>query len=376
MTEESPGLGIVFLCDTQGRLRRIIRDDLSLGTLLTPGGMFTSRIARHELQEALNFLMDIKENSAVFGRRLTVETGERRVSLLFSGTNLKDGILIQAVPLRIGDANLEQDEVLNEFTRLNNELSNMQRSLAKQNAELNRLNDLKNEFLGMAAHDLKGSLWAVELSSKVLLKAASSDLDPELLDYLNTISATTESLQKIVGEYLDISIIESGKLTLRLQPTELEPLLERSIQLNRILAESRNITITLLSETSLPALKMDPEKMLQVMNNLIENAVKYSQPGSRIKVHVPPPSPADVVFSVEDQGKGIAAEELEHIFEPFGRARKSGRRREKGAGLGLAIAKKVVEAHGGTLSLASHPGQGSVFSVTLPLEPKTFPNSA
>lgn len=367
--------GAAFICDTQGRILRMIRDDLGLGDLLPAGRMLPSLVARDQLPEAMDFLMAAQQQAAVFSHPFTIVTREQEVRLLCSAARWQDDILIVAVPVIMEDTGLNAVPALDEFTRINNELLNMQRSMSKQNEELNRLNDLKNEFLGMAAHDMKGSLLAIELSGKILLQEGSSDLDQEHLRYLHTISDTAESLQKLVRQYLDVSAIEAGKLKLDLEPTDLKPVLERSIELNKVLAESKNITIQVREEVPSPTLMLDAEKILQVVNNLIGNAVKFSPSGSEILVRVFSPTPQDVAFSIEDQGPGIDASDLQRIFEPYGRAGKTSQPQEKGAGLGLAIAKKIVEAHGGRISVASRLGRGCVFAVSLQQTDESFPEN-
>jgi signal transduction histidine kinase len=337
--------------------------------------MFPSLVARDQLPEAMDFLMAAQQHNAVFSRPFTIVTEEQEVRLQCSAVRGQDDILVTAVPVTAGDSGPDAVSALDEFTRLNNELLNMQRSMAKQNEELNRLNDLKNEFLGMAAHDMKGSLLAIELSGKILLREGSSDLDEEHLGHLRTISDTAESLRKLVRQYLDISTIEAGKLKLHFEPTDLKPVLERSTELNKVLAESKNISIQVREEVPSPTLMLDAEKILQVANNLIGNAVKFSPSGSEILVRISPSTSREVVFTVEDQGPGIEASDLQRIFEPYGRAGKTSQPQEKGAGLGLAIAKKIVEAHGGMISVASRLGHGCVFAVLLPQTERSFPEN-
>lgn len=259
--------------------------------------------------------------------------------------------------------NLQYDE----FSRLNNELATSQRELARRNAELGRLNEQKNQFLGIAAHDLRNPLEVILTYSQFLLDEASGRLEPEQVEFVEAIRSSSEFMLSLVENLLDLAQIEAGRLELDLATVDLGGLLERNVSLNRTLAQKKNIEVLLSCPPDLPALRIDAPKIEQVLNNLIGNAVKFSPRGSTVEVGAEDRGDG-VVLRVRDQGPGVPADELDKLFRPFGRTRVQASGGEKSTGLGLAIVKKVVEGHGGKIQVESAPGEGTTFYVSLPKE--------
>jgi signal transduction histidine kinase len=254
-----------------------------------------------------------------------------------------------------------------EFSRLNNELATSQRELARRNAELARLNDQKNQFLGIAAHDLRNPLEVILTYSQFLLDEASGRLEPEQVEFVETIRSSSEFMLNLVENLLDVAKIEAGRLDLDLAETDLGELLERNVSLNRTLAQKKSIEVLLSGPPGLPTMRIDAAKIEQVLNNLIGNAVKFSPRGSTVEVRAEDRGDC-VVLWVRDQGPGVPADELDRLFRPFGRTRVRASGGEKCTGLGLAIVKKVVEGHGGRIDVESVVGAGATFSVFLPKE--------
>jgi signal transduction histidine kinase len=258
------------------------------------------------------------------------------------------------------------DDLLNDSVRLNNELANLQRSLAKTNLELERLNKQKNRFLGMAAHDLRNPLTAIQMCSEYLLEESGHKLNPDELEFLAAIRSSSEFMLRLVNDLLDVAIIESGKLQLDLWPTDLKPLLSRSVMLNGILAKRKGIELRLSEYPEVPKLAVDPSKIEQVINNLLSNAVNYSKPNTTVDIRLEL-SESELVISVKDEGPGIPGNELDKLFRPFERTTVRTSNGEKSSGLGLAIARKIVLGHRGRIWLESEVGKGSVFYVALPI---------
>lgn len=255
-----------------------------------------------------------------------------------------------------------QAELYDEISRLNNELVNMQRELAKKTVALERLNQEKNRFLGMAAHDLRGPLIAIMGYAEFLLEAIDSPR-PEHRVYLETILSSSSLMARLIDDLLDVAQIESGELRLHREPSDIGALVERCLALIRPMAAAKRVRIVVCGDT-LPPLLLDRDKMTQVLNNLLGNAVKFSPEGSTVTVRLRRGEKAEI--AVEDQGPGIPPQEVSNLFTPFHQGSARATKGERGRGLGLWIARRMVEGHGGTLDVVSGP-TGSTFIASLPM---------
>jgi signal transduction histidine kinase len=255
--------------------------------------------------------------------------------------------------------------VLDELTRVNNDLTNLQREMARKNAELERLNQEKNRFVGMAAHDLRSPLGVIQTYAEFL--EADAPLAPEHREFVSMIRQTSRFMMGIIEDLLDLSAIESGQLSLQREPTELTGLVRKAASLFGILASPKGIQIHYVAPVrECPPLEVDPRKLQQVLNNLLDNAVKYSARGSTVEVSINT-GEQEVTVSVRDQGPGIAEADLKKLFVPFYRTGAQGTGGEPSTGLGLAIVKRIVEGHGGRVWAESRVGEGSDFRFSLPL---------
>jgi signal transduction histidine kinase len=258
---------------------------------------------------------------------------------------------------------------------LNNELTNLQRRMAKQNAKLERLNRQRNEFLGMAAHDLRTPLAAIKMFSAFLLSGRAGELSEDQRRFLSIIHSSSDFMQQLVDDLLDATQIEAGKLELHLWPTELRALVEKTVDLHSPLAEEKGIRLVLAGVDELPKMLLDAHKIEQVLNNLVGNALKYSPAATKVEVALARAG-EEARISISDQGPGIPAREIERLFQPFVRMTVRGAGGEKSSGLGLAIAQSALSAHGGRIWVESTVGKGSTFYVALPIRTKLDTNSA
>lgn len=269
--------------------------------------------------------------------------------------------------LQIGEAAGRDSPDFDELSRLNNELATAQREVTQKNAQLARLNDQKNQFLGIAAHDLRNPLEVILTYSDFLLQDASC-MEPQQAELVRTIRSSSEFMLSLVNDLLDVSKIEAGRLDLDLARADLGALVHRNVSLNRVLAERKGIEIALKETGDEIPMVLDPAKIEQVLNNLIGNAVKFSPPGSRVLVQVARGG-ENVEIAVRDQGPGIPAHEMDKLFRPFEKTSVRSTGGEKGAGLGLAIVKNIVTGHRGEIRVESRAGEGTAFFVTLPARP-------
>lgn len=259
----------------------------------------------------------------------------------------------------------QQDSSLyDEVTRLNNDIMVAQRALAKANFELEQLNALKNQFLGMAAHDLRSPLGAILTYSDFLIDEAGAALTQEQQQFLAIIQSSSNYMLTLVNDLLDVAIIESGKLQLELAPTNMLLLVRNVVTVQRVLAVKKDIAIELL-ESPIPTLLVDALKIEQVMYNLLGNAMKFSPPHTKITVIIEH-YPGEVHILVSDQGSGIPDNERGKLFNLFGKTSVRSTAGEKSSGLGLAIAKRIIEGHGGRIWVEDCViGKGATFVVSL-----------
>jgi signal transduction histidine kinase len=267
-----------------------------------------------------------------------------------------------------GPHSAEDEKIFEDITALNNELVTAQRELARRNAELGRLNEQKNLLLGVAAHDLRNPLGAIYSCSEYLLDKLKN-LDDDQLEMLRSIKASSEFMLALIEDILNLARMDSGKMELRMEATDLGKLASRHVAMNRLIAARKNIRIDLDLEADLPLIEADSRKIEQVLENLISNAIKFSPPNSAVRVALRRDGD-QVRIEVSDQGAGIPKAEWGKLFQPFQRTSVRPTGGEKSSGLGLSIARKIVEAHAGKIWFESELGKGSKFEVRLPLHSK------
>ncbi|MFH1799686.1 MAG: GAF domain-containing sensor histidine kinase [Candidatus Omnitrophota bacterium] len=231
-----------------------------------------------------------------------------------------------------------------------------------------RFNDLKNKFLGIAAHDLRSPIAAIKGYTDLFTDGLMGDLNTTQKEPIRAIAGLCDKMLALINDLLDVSAIESGHLTMEMREVDLGAYLAEVHRNNALMARSKSIELALEAPEALPKVWMDPSRIDQVINNLITNAIKFSAPKSRIILRAVL-SEGAVAISVTDQGQGIPPEEISKMFQYFGKTDVLPTAGEKSTGLGLAIAKRMVETHGGKIGVESEPGKGSTFTFTLPLKP-------
>jgi len=249
-------------------------------------------------------------------------------------------------------------------THLQNKILNeQQKALVEQ---LKAANQAKNKLLGMAAHDLRNPLASIRGLSEFLRDGTVGPLTPDQLDIANTIFETSQSMLTLLNELLDVATIEAGELKLHREPHNLTELVTKAVYLNNINAARKNTKIVFSPPDETPIVCIDQAKIRQVMDNLLSNAVKYSPPGSTVNVRISGYHPAFTV-AVQDQGSGIPENERHQLFKDFTTLSSKPTGGEKATGLGLAICRKIIEAHRGAITATNLPRGGCEFSILLPV---------
>jgi signal transduction histidine kinase len=232
--------------------------------------------------------------------------------------------------------------------------------------ELLELNQLKNKFLGIAAHDLRNPLSIISGYTTMMLAGTFGSLNGEFQETIKEMKDASDEMLFLISDLLDVSAIESGRLDLSRQPVHLANFLTHRLERNRMMANSKSISIESEISDNLPEVFIDKRRMEQVINNLISNALKFSHENTIIVVGANRANGFVEVF-VQDQGQGIPDDELPNLFTEFGRTSVEATNGEPCTGLGLCIVKKIVEAHGGSISVASEVNVGSTFQITIPV---------
>jgi signal transduction histidine kinase/ActR/RegA family two-component response regulator len=241
------------------------------------------------------------------------------------------------------------------------------RALAQVNAELRRLDELKSEFLAMVSHELRTPLTAIIGYSRLLMRQVHGRLAPKQLEHQEAIFRGAQRLSDLINDLLDVSRLEAGRIELAPRPTDIALIVEQAAAVVAVAAHARQIRITSELPADMPAANADATRLQQILVNLVGNAVKFSAPGGAVRV-TGGRYRDQLWVAVEDDGVGIAKDELARIWDPFYQVEAPMRRRHGGSGLGLAIVRRLVELHGGVVRAESDgENRGSRFSFTLPV---------
>ena len=254
------------------------------------------------------------------------------------------------------------------------ELAALHEQVAADRLRLVELHREKNRLLGMAAHDLRGPLGAIGSLIELVVDDPDTELSTEAREFLTMAQQSSQQMLRLVNHLLDVAKIESGIVHLDREPTYLPELVDTALPLLRSLAQNKGIVITGKTLGPVPVVSIDRAKILQVLNNLLTNAIKFSHPGAPVEVTIQATS-SEARMAVRDHGQGIPENEIANLFQPFRTTSVRSTANEPSHGLGLAIVKKMVTEHGGRIDVESEVGRGSVFTVVLPLVHSAEPSS-
>ncbi len=290
-----------------------------------------------------------------------------------------------AVPMIVGDQligvlDVQSDEVGrfdDEEVRIKTALAN-QIAVAVQNARLyqqqvqtaeqaRKLDRLKNEFLASMSHELRTPLNSIIGYAEVMIDGVDGELPEEAIEDVQAIHESGKHLLSMINDILDLAKIEAERLELDREPTELAEAVDEVQRITAILVKDKPVRLSSSLPANLPTLDADRIRLRQILNNLMSNAVKFTNEGEVRVVAQHVPDDKVVMISVEDTGIGIAPEHLGEVFEQFRQVDGSSSRRAGGTGLGLAITKRLVEMHGGRIWVESELGKGSKFKFTIPV---------
>jgi signal transduction histidine kinase len=245
--------------------------------------------------------------------------------------------------------------------RSKDELGELTRTFNQMSADLANANHLRRQMTADIAHDLRNPLMVIT----GYLESLRDGTLPPTSERFDTIYGEAQLLQRLVEDLRTLSLADAGELTLNRMPLAPRALLERLVAAYHHRAEQNQIALQVQADAALPEVEADEERLAQVLGNLVANALRYTPAGGQIILSAALRAEG-LQLAVRDNGSGIAPEALPHIFDRFYRGDEARAETDGESGLGLAIAKSIVEAHGGTITVASEPGQGTTFFVTLP----------
>jgi signal transduction histidine kinase len=246
-------------------------------------------------------------------------------------------------------------------TRSRDEVGRLAAAFNRMSGELEGLEHSRRDLVANVSHELKTPITAIRAHLENLLDGVEQP-DPATLEVM---LGQVERLGRLVDQLLDLSRLESGEVPLRIEELALHPLVDQLISEIEVALPGRGVVLRNEVPADLPALSADRERVHQVLFNLVDNAVRFTPQGGRVTFSARPDD-GSIEIAVADTGSGIPPEHLPRLFERFYRADPARARGDGGTGIGLAIARSVVEAHGGTIRAQSEPGRGSVFTFDLP----------
>jgi CheY-like chemotaxis protein/CHASE3 domain sensor protein len=358
--------GTVHAMVELGFLRNLHAEDLELLNRVSEslGVAIRASKDRSRLEELL-------EETQRQGEELQTQQEELRVSneeLEVQARSLKESqaqLESQQAELEQTNSQLEEQAQLLEHQR--DELSRAQAVLTEKAADLERANQYKSEFLANMSHELRTPLNSSLILAKLLADNRSGNLTAEQIKFAQTISSAGNDLLAIINDILDLSKIESGKVELAPQMVVVARIMDDLVRTFQPVAQNKGLGFhATVAPNAAERLETDAQRLGQILKNLISNALKFTESGA-VSLKVSPGANNTLCFAVQDTGIGISDHQREIIFDAFRQADGSTHRKYGGTGLGLTISRDLARLLGGDISVASTPGAGSTFTLTLPL---------
>lgn len=248
------------------------------------------------------------------------------------------------------------------------ELEHLAQELSTANEELKKLDKAKSEFISIASHQLRTPLSIIKGYISMIQEGSFGRMTKKLAEPLRRVYLSNERLIKLVNDLLDLSRMEGGRMRYEMKPARFSAIIASVVEEFQQIAQSKGLTLRFKKEKDDPSVRLDEEKMRQVAFNLIDNAMRYTPKGGSITITLTI-NPYHLLFSVVDTGIGLDKQELNSLFQKFVRSREVARIHTEGVGLGLYVARRIVEDHGGRIwAESAGKGKGSSFFVELPIK--------
>jgi len=288
------------------------------------------------------------------------------IDLMLAGTAAGFWMLMTTQALANYDTQEKMLRLEDERERLIGDLKKAKAGSDQARDRAEKASRAKSDFLANMSHELRSPLNAVLGFSEIISNRMPGASLDQYSEYGGYIHESGQHLLALINDILDLSKIESGRLTLQEQETDLNRVFEDSVRMMRVRAEKAGVKLSIHVEPNFPRLFVDEHTMRQIVVNLVSNGIKFTPAEGRVKLFARVPADGMPTFGVLDTGVGIAPEDQAHVFERFGQGRHEALVADKGTGLGLPIVKGLAEAHGGTVKLESVQGQGTGVTIILP----------
>ena len=375
---DQPAILLARICDRGPGIPRLV--DILEGRYISPTGLGVGMIGARRLTERFEVTTDVdKGTSVLLGKRLPAHVfvngsliGDA-VAAIAANASLDPQAELQQQNQELLRALAELKEKQAQNERLTQELAETNRGVLALYAELDqradylqRLNELKTHFLSNLNHEIRTPLNAVRNVARLLLAGYEGELTESQRKAVDMMRSSTDSLNDLVNDWLDLAKIDAGKIDVRVEQFHVEELFGALRALFKPLATETRVPLVFEVVGIIPALVSDESKVAQVLRNLISNALKFTEHGEvRVRAVVGPSE--TVTFAVSDTGVGIAAGDLTRIFEEFEQVNSPLQGRVRGTGLGLPLSRRLAHLIGGEITVRSTVGEGSTFSLTIPM---------
>lgn len=267
-----------------------------------------------------------------------------------------------------GDFNINLDiKTGDEIEQLANAFNRTAATLSHLDQERKEIDHAKTEFLSITSHELRSPMTPMKAQLQMIEEEYFGKLNKKQKESINIITRNADRLDNIIADFLEISRIEAARLKFNFRETDLLETVKETAEFMKGFAKEKNIKLVVMAD-KLPVIEADPDRISQVLRNLVNNAIKFSPKKSKIEIEARLKND-HILFSVRDYGIGLTHENQIRIFEPFYQVENSNRRRHGGTGLGLAICRGIVESQKGKIWVESKTNSGSKFYFTIPLEP-------
>lgn len=340
----APGIGVYYF--------------YAISSSLFPDGtdLFQAQITLLQLTAAL-IIVIIAANAAVIGFYVSRSISKPITQLCKATAELEKGNFSVRTESTTND----------ELAQLSRAFNTTALALGKMDEERQQIDKAKSEFLSITSHELRTPLTPMKVQLQMLENGFFGQLTKKQQESVVILKRNAERLDRIIEDFLEVSRIEAARLRFVFRQTDLNHTIEETVSFMIGFAKEKNIHLE-AKAGSLPFIEVDPDRVVQVLRNLIHNAIKFSSQGSTIEVAAEKQHD-HILFSVKDQGVGMSCEDQIRVFEPFYQVEETIKRQHGGTGLGLTICRGIVEAQKGKIWVHSTPGKGSTFFFTIPLIP-------